>query len=318
MARRSTCTTFAVACATIFDFLMRMVGPCLGLLAVSLISCVVYAFFTETLPSVVMEHGMLYGEVMTLLGLWLLFNIFYNYFQTMFSHASIVPKMSEVTLKQQVRDPELIKLPASKRTRPYRFCKTCNHVKPMRAHHCSICKRCVLKMDHHCPWVNNCVGYGNYRTFLLFLLYLWAGSGFFLLVGWRVTLDTLGGGGQNATFVYLISVVMSMAAFIATGLFATWNAFLLATNQSTIEFYGNSFGKRSVFEGIPLPRNPYNLGLRRNLEAVFGEKVTLFNFALPFSHKPNLNVEGAGCVYPFTRKYNEALKTANAAMLDIV
>lgn len=44
------------------------------------------------------------------------------------------------------------------------FCKKCARVKPRRAHHCRICRTCVLEMDHHCPWINNCVGYYNYSA----------------------------------------------------------------------------------------------------------------------------------------------------------
>lgn len=59
---------------------------------------------------------------------------------------------------------------------PVSICKSCVSPKPPRTHHCSVCKRCVLKMDHHCPWLNNCVGHFNHRYFYLFCVYMTLGT----------------------------------------------------------------------------------------------------------------------------------------------
>lgn len=34
-----------------------------------------------------------------------------------------------------------------------RYCSKCLCWKPDRTHHCSVCKRCVLRMDHHCKLI---------------------------------------------------------------------------------------------------------------------------------------------------------------------
>jgi hypothetical protein len=55
-----------------------------------------------------------------------------------------------------------------------RYCKQCKAYKPDRCHHCSVCNKCVLKMDHHCPFINNCIGFFNYKYFLLMIFYCFA------------------------------------------------------------------------------------------------------------------------------------------------
>jgi palmitoyltransferase len=52
----------------------------------------------------------------------------------------------------------------------WRYCFKCNHIRPPRSHHCSVCDECVMRMDHHCPWVGNCVGIANHKLFWNFLL----------------------------------------------------------------------------------------------------------------------------------------------------
>lgn len=48
--------------------------------------------------------------------------------------------------------------------------------------YCLASANLVEQMDHHCPWMNNCVGYLNYRYFVLFLLYMFVGCVYAVLV----------------------------------------------------------------------------------------------------------------------------------------
>lgn len=50
------------------------------------------------------------------------------------------------------------------------LCVTCKIERPVRSKHCRLCRKCVYRFDHHCPFINNCVGGGNYRAFIFWLL----------------------------------------------------------------------------------------------------------------------------------------------------
>ena len=53
---------------------------------------------------------------------------------------------------------------------PTSLCPDCKLIRAPRSRHCYFCNRCVDRFDHHCPWINNCVGKGNFAQFYAFVV----------------------------------------------------------------------------------------------------------------------------------------------------
>ncbi|KAJ5257027.1 hypothetical protein N7478_013131 [Penicillium angulare] len=120
-----------------------------------------------------------------------------------------------------------------------RFCKKCQCPKPDRAHHCSTCKRCVLKMDHHCPWLATCVGLYNYKAFLLFLIYtsLFCWVCFAVAGTWtwqEVLNDTVYMDNFLPINVVLLTILGGIIGLVLSG-FTAWHISLAVRGTTTIE-----------------------------------------------------------------------------------
>jgi palmitoyltransferase len=120
-----------------------------------------------------------------------------------------------------------------------RFCKKCQARKPDRAHHCSTCRRCVLKMDHHCPWLATCVGFRNYKPFLLFLVYssLFAWLCFLVSATWlyhEVMIDRRFEDTTMPVHFVILSVISGIIALVLSA-FSGYHVYLTSRNRTTIE-----------------------------------------------------------------------------------
>ena len=74
-------------------------------------------------------------------------------------------------------------------------------------------------LQDHCPWMNNCVGAGNLKHFILFLLYTWSCSAYsMLLLGWSYFFCATDNCHFHFILVELVRVMLllSLAAFIFT------------------------------------------------------------------------------------------------------
>ncbi|XP_062917099.1 palmitoyltransferase ZDHHC15B isoform X1 [Mobula hypostoma] len=147
-----------------------------------------------------------------------------------------------------------------------RYCDRCQLIKPDRCHHCSICDTCVLKMDHHCPWVNNCIGFSNYKFFLLFLGYSMLYSLFVAATVLQYFIMFWTGGLPDgpAKFHVLFLLFVAVMFFLSLMFLLSYHCWLVSLNRSTLEAFS-----APIFQHGP-DKNGYNLGTRKNLEHVFG------------------------------------------------
>ncbi|SCZ97873.1 BZ3500_MvSof-1268-A1-R1_Chr3-3g06426 [Microbotryum saponariae] len=172
----------------------------------------------------------------------------------------------------------------------------CRLPKPDRAHHCSSCRACVLKMDHHCPWLGGgCVGWANHKFFLLFLLYSGALGIWVSATTMKELVDFVADDDQDfelAPVIWAIAFFVGIVFGISVGLFGVYHLYLASRNRTTIESMENS---TSVIASDSRPAhyrsenhamsredrkrldeaqgrlNIYDLGWKRNLRQVMGE-----------------------------------------------
>uniref|UniRef100_A0A8C1A727 Palmitoyltransferase n=1 Tax=Cyprinus carpio carpio TaxID=630221 RepID=A0A8C1A727_CYPCA len=175
------------------------------------------------------------------------------------------PEAQQEILKRVARN-----LPVYTRTGSgaIRYCDRCQLIKPDRCHHCSTCDRCVLKMDHHCPWVNNCVGFSNYKFFVLFLaysmlycVYIAATVLQYFIKFWTNHLpDT------HAKFHVLFLFFVAGMFFISILSLFSYHLWLVGKNRTTIEAF-----RAPVFRNGP-DKNGFTLGFLKNVTQVFGDQ----------------------------------------------
>ncbi|KAG8199148.1 hypothetical protein JTE90_015982 [Oedothorax gibbosus] len=204
------------------------------------------------------------------------------YWQTIFTQIGTVPrqfKLPPADAEQLERDHSednqrrLLEsfakdLPVSCRTLngSIRYCDKCRNVKPDRAHHCSVCGVCVLKMDHHCPWVNNCVCFTNYKFFILFLGYalvycllISATSLQYFIRFWTNQPEVPGR--FHILFLFFVSVMFAVSLVSLFG----YHCYLVSVNRSTLESF-----RPPIFLTGP-DKDGFSLGRKANFAEIFGE-----------------------------------------------
>ena len=98
----------------------------------------------------------------------------YAHFKAMTTNPGAVPpdatpleEMKDLLNQQSAEDPNSSlmvedKPPPQRKGR--RLCRRCNTFKPKRAHHCSVCKRCIVKMDRKCNRLLLCIAKDDARS----------------------------------------------------------------------------------------------------------------------------------------------------------
>ena len=162
------------------------------------------------------------------------------------------------------------------------LCGRCLRIRIKHSHHCSKCKVCVFKMDHHCPWIHNCVGYGNQKEYIQFLIYtafycLYSGSFILWSKFYCATKNTKFCRDQG---IYLIDFSKLLSLGIIS-FFFVFIIYLLYEQYESIKTGKSQVDRLKEYENFE--KNEF----WKNLNEVFGNQGGIF-WILPISCREDL------------------------------
>ncbi|KAH8861656.1 putative protein S-acyltransferase 15 [Schistosoma japonicum] len=165
------------------------------------------------------------------------------------------------------------------------ICSRCFIARPLRAHHCAICKKCILCMDHHCPWTANCIGLYTHRHFYLVLIYMSIGGIYLLTVGWsdfHSYVIELNQNQVDATTKYSLNwfdqytylpkteffirlykgcFIFGLVSIPLVIALCIWHTYLISNGETSIERHINAKFTQILQQRGLIYRNPHNFGL---------------------------------------------------------
>lgn len=186
---------------------------------------------------------------------------------------------------EQGSEPPKVRNVTAKDNGQMRYCGKCECWKPDRTHHCSSCRRCILRMDHHCPWFATCIGFNNQKFFIQFLCYvsLFCStcfcSSFYAVYVIVYELDPMG-----QTFLSLNWVALLVVSFVmgsAETIFCLYSVYIACRNTTVLESMEAVRYRTSVpsikFRYTEAPSsssigNIFNLGWKANLQQIMGQQ----------------------------------------------
>jgi hypothetical protein len=135
--------------ATIETAAMKLLGIFCCALGFGLVALFSYSFYRLILPFYFDKQKSFLFWSIAIFFSWIVLNVLFNYSMAVLRDPGRAPPASDTDIEQVIHNDQHIQL---------KNCRKCFLIflslggskKPARAHHCSTCNRCVLKMDHHC------------------------------------------------------------------------------------------------------------------------------------------------------------------------
>ncbi|XP_068669252.1 probable protein S-acyltransferase 16 isoform X2 [Aristolochia californica] len=124
-----------------------------------------------------------------------------------------------------------------------RYCQKCAHYKPPRAHHCRVCKRCVLRM----VLLVGSAAYDGHRD------------------------NEQSEGSFKTSFI--ICAVLLVPLTLALSILLGWHIYLTLHNKTTIEYHEGVRAMWLAEKVGNIYRHPYDLGAYENLVTVLGPSI---------------------------------------------